>query len=475
MRIAPLKRLHARFGNRYATWVRWPSSLALLVLMLAVAVGCGGGSTVIAGPTPTPAPTSTPAPTPSTVVTLGFIGTPPDAVAVQMGTGPFTAVAPPSSPTGLTSFSVPTGISKYVVAFLCRSAANSSTLFESMIEATIQDATSLKGDCFGNVTFLSGSVPTLGSVSGNMDATLFPSSKFVHISGKQGFSGSADLLGPFTASLPVGTNDIAFVLLDNGGDLAVLGRALGIKIFLDQTVPGAVNGGNTITFGSNDFPPNQELNVNAPAGFVVNGQLTEVTYTTGGGTIFPLENGSTIYQSVPQAAVQSGDFYSYGSEAATSDGASAVGIYQAASNGGGLFTLNLPDPWSPSNPPTSGSPVIFTFDYPGFSSIPMFAQRAGLMWATNSLLSNFMTVTATSNFQNGANTISIPDPSVVGQGLFTCCPSGMNIGWSSSILGATAPLTFLESSFKSISIRGSVLPTGASAAFVQVSGSFTTP
>ncbi len=446
--------------------------------MLVMVVGCGGGSTVVAGPTPNPTPTSTPTPSASTVVSLGFIGTPPDALAAQMGTGPFTAVALPSSATGLTSFSVPTGISKYVIAYLCRTAGNPASppvSNEFMVEATIQDATSLRADCSGNVTFLPGSLPTLGSVSGNMDATAFPSSQFVHISGKQGFSGSADLQGPFTALLPVGTNDVAFVLLDNGGNLSVLGTALGIKIFRNQTVPGAVNGANTITFGSADFPPNQELNVNAPAGFVVNGQLTEVTYTTAGGTIFPIENGSTVYQSVPQAAAQTGDFYSYGSEAATPGGASAVGIYQAASNGGGLFTLNLPAPWSPSNPPTSGSPVIFTFDYPGFSGIPLFAQRAGLMWATNSLLSNFITVTATANFQNGANTISIPDPSVAGQGFFTCCPSGMNIGWSASILGATAPLTVVDSSFKSISIRGSVLPAGTSAAFVQVSGSFTTP
>lgn len=445
--------------------------------MLVAATGCGGNSAVTTGLTPTPTPVPTPSPTPSaaTVVTLGFISTPADAVAVQVGTGPFTPVALPSAPTGLTSFNVPAGFSKYVVAYLCRSASNPPTFFESMIEATVQDATSLKGNCFGDVSFSSGTSPTLGLVSGNVDATLFSSSGTVRISGKQGISNSADLQGPFTASLPVGTDDVAFVLMDNGGNLSILGRALGIKIFRNQTVPGALNGGNTITFGSDDVPTNQELNVNAPAGFLVNGQLTEVTYTTAGGTIFPLENGSTVYQSVPPALVQSGDFYSYGSEAETSGGASAVGIYQAASNGGGLFTLNLPAPWSPANPPTTGPPVVFTFDYPGFPGISMFAQRAELNWATNSLLSNFMTVTATANFQNGANTITIPDPSVAGQSLFTCCPSGMNIGWSASILGATDPLTFLESGFKSISIRGNVLPAGASAAFVQVSGSFTSP
>ena len=479
--IASLREQHSRFWNRYARRVRCALSLALLILVLVVASGCGGGSTVIAGSTPTPTPLPTPAPTPSssTAVTLGFFGTPPDALGVQMGTGPFTSVAPPSSPTGVTSFSVPNGISKYVIAYLCRTAGSLQSpplSNEFMIEATLQDATSLKVDCSGNVTFLSGAAPTLGSVSGNMDATAFPNSKFVHISGKQGFSGSADLLGPFTASLPAGTNDIAFVLLDNGGNLAVLGKALGIKIFRDQTVPGTVNGGNTITFGSNDFPPNQQLNVNAPAGFVVDGQLTEVTYTTAGGTVFPLENGSAIYQSVPQALVQTGDFYSYGSEAATAGGASAVGIYQATSNGGGLFTLNLPDPWSPSNPPANGSPVIFTFDYPGFPGIPTFAQRAELNWQTQCCISaNSIMVTATANFQNGANTISIPDPSLAGQGFFTCCPSSMNIGWSASILGATAPLSFLESNFKAISIRGGVLPAGASAAFVHTSGGFTTP
>jgi hypothetical protein len=445
------------------------------LFILLGAFGCGGSGQSVGGPTPTPTSTPSPTPTAFTAVNLGFIGTPPAAVAVQMGTGPFTTVAPPS-PTGLTSFNVPVGISKYVVAYLCQTAGNHPTSSEFIIEATIQDSTSLKANCSGDVTFSSDSSPALGLLSGNMDATLFPSSQFVHISGKQGFSDSADLQGPFSASLPLGTNDVAFVLLDNGGNLSVLGTALGVKIFRNQTVPGAVNGGNTITFGSSDFPANQELNVNAPAGFVVNGQLTEVTYTTAGGTLFPLENGSSaVYQAVPPALVQSGDFYSYGSEAETAGGASALGIYQPASNGGGLFTLNLPDAWSSSHPPTTGPPIIFTFDYPGFLGIPVFAQRAKLSWGNQTLFTNFMTVTATANFQQGANTISIPDPSVVGQGFFTCCPSGVLTVWSASILGATAPLPIVGSDFKSISISGKVLPVGSSAAFVQVSGSFTSP
>jgi len=164
---ASLKELPTRFGDRYATRVRWPFRLPLLALALVVATGCGGGSAVTVGsnPTPTPIPTPAPTPSPSTAVTLGFFGTPPDALGVQMGTGPFTSVAPPSSPTGVTSFSVPNGISKYVIVYLCRTAGSLQSpplSSEFMIEATIQDATSLKVDCSGNVTFLSGAAPTLG-------------------------------------------------------------------------------------------------------------------------------------------------------------------------------------------------------------------------------------------------------------------------------------------------------------------------
>jgi hypothetical protein len=153
-----LKELRTRIGNRYATLVRRPFSWALLILMLGVAVGCGGGSSVIAGSTPTPTPSSTPTPSPSTstVVTVGFLGTPPDGLGVQMGTGPFTTVALPPSPTGVTSFSVPTGISKYVVAYLCRTAGSLEgppISKEFMIEATIQDATSLMVDCSGKYLF----------------------------------------------------------------------------------------------------------------------------------------------------------------------------------------------------------------------------------------------------------------------------------------------------------------------------------
>ncbi|HLJ27471.1 MAG TPA: hypothetical protein VKY85_12230 [Candidatus Angelobacter sp.] len=447
----------------------------VFVSLLTVSIaGCGGGGAGNSGN-----PGSPSGPTGTTVtVTLSPFTELPSAAGVQTGTGPFKAVAAGTLQSGQVSFTLPNGSSNYAFAYVCQAGGTSAQdLNEFVIEATTQDATSLMVNCVGTVTFGSAPAPTLGSATGKVDgAGTFGNLVNIVIAGKQGFSTEIGATGSFNASLPAGTNDIAVVAV--GGQAAFSG-ALGVKIFRNQTVPGIVNGGNTITFGSDDATLGrvQQLNVNAPAGFTAIGPQTIVEYTTANGTTFTLENSSAEeYPAVPDAAVQSGDFYSYGS-VAQSPVLGPVGLFEATANGGGLFNLNLPDAWSSTNPTTIGPPAVFTFDYPGFSGIPVIAQSVGVTWEPTGspLLVNSMTVTATANFQNGANTITIPDLSSAGQGFVVCCPSGVRVGWSASILGATMPLNFLPNQFSSTITAGAALPGGVSVAFVESGGSFTAP
>ena len=466
-----LKKFHPAFFPYGSTYTKKSTLLWLVNLSVFISIlGCGGGGTTGGGGQQNPT---------GTTVTVNLPG-PPAAMAVQTGTGPFAAIPAASFQNGQVSFTVPGGSSKYAFAYLCTSPGGgeaAATANEFIIEATTADTTSLTTDCNPIVRFQSASGPTLAAATGNVDASIFPAFLDVSITGKQGFNIGAFLTGPFSASLPTGANDIAFVVLNNGGNQAILGQPLGIKIFRNQTVPGAVNGGSTIVFGSGDFPGQQPMQINAPAGFFVDPQATEVVYTTANGTVFPIESGSGpgLYPTIPGALVQSGDFYSFGSSAITSARDASVGTFQKVAGGGGFVTLNLPDPWLSPNPTTTGSHTTFTFDYPGFPDIPIKLQRVFINWANSRISANSITVIATASFQSGTNTISIPDLSSLGQGFFACCPSGLGIGWLASILASTTPVTIVPQDFISTSLSGPFLPPGASAAFVQNSGSFTAP
>lgn len=73
-------------------------------------------------------------------------------------------------------------------------------------------------------------------------------------------------------------------------------------------------------------------------------------------------------------------------------------------------------------------------------------------------------VLATGSYQNGANTISIPDLTAI-NGFIRLAPSGTMAGWSASIVGGAGPeVQFLPS-----------LPANGSIFTVTTLGSFTVP
>src|SRR5215471_1254246 len=132
-------------------------------------IGCSGGGQ-------TGGHASTPNPTPSTPTTVTItLGPPSLPAAVQTGAGPFTPV---SQQNGQISFTVPAGLSRYTVAYICQRGGGEAPQFteEFIIEATIQDGVSLSADCFGDLGLQPRPAPPqLASATGNVDTSIFSS------------------------------------------------------------------------------------------------------------------------------------------------------------------------------------------------------------------------------------------------------------------------------------------------------------
>jgi hypothetical protein len=73
--------------------------------------------------------------------------------------------------------------------------------------------------------------------------------------------------------------------------------------------------------------------------------------------------------------------------------------------------------------------------------MPVTLQMAGVSFHLSPLDTHSIDVFATASFQNGANTITIPDLSVLSAPFFRCCSSGQAGTWSAAVYGATVPLS----------------------------------
>jgi len=406
---------------------------------LALAVsGCGGSGSGSG---------SIPAMGSGTTVTVTFTGPIPVVVATQVGAGSFTSAAPSSQVT----FAVPSGTTKYAVAFLCPTAAGSPALnAETVVEATIQDGTTLTESCFGS--------PSTATATGNASSTI-PGTTALEVIGG---AGSAVFSNPASFSLPmtVGANDVAVIA--NGGS-----GILGVKIVRSQTVPGVVGGSGIVLTPLADATTTQSVTMtNVPAGF--NPPNAVVNYHTANGTLFSLVNSASPsnpqpYAVVPAASTQSGDFYHYfGVAGAPFPGTQTLGMAMTTASGGGV-TLALPAPWAFSGPAPAKLPT-FTFNYSGFSGQAMVEDAALIVWSAGTTLINQIRVTATANFQNSTATITVPDLSSL-PGFLAPAPTGTTINWIADIFAGTPQvLTTLTNP-----------PANASGSFVQNTGQFTQP
>lgn len=412
--------------------------LGILVvgILTVLVVGCGGS------------PTVTPQ---GTVIVATFAGAlQPQAVATKTGDGAFVAA---SLQGNVLSLTLPTGTTKYGIAYVCPVFND-----EFVLEATTQDATALNVSCPGP------SASALGLATGSVDASAIVGATDVFIRAN-GFGGSlAGVSGPFSLGLPNGSNDVAFIATDS------IGNAVGVKIARGQSIPGAVNGGSTVLFGPGDATTTQPVTVNnVPAGFLApNGVFAQ--YHTANGTAFQLLLGLGIsgqipntYPAVPAAATQSGDFYLYQTGTGDLPSTQRVGSSMTTTNGGGPVTMTLPAPWSFAGPTPAVFPT-FTFDYSGFSGQPAVSQQVTLLWQSGPASRALLNVVATANFQNGSTTLTIPNLTDI-NGFFTAAPSGAQVSWIADIFGGTAQ-EFI------FSVNP---PANGSISFVENRGSYTQP
>jgi hypothetical protein len=208
----------------------------------------------------------------------------------------------------------------------------------------------------------------------------------------------------------------------------------------------------------------QSLTINnVQAGFLP--VLQSAKYVTANGTSLGLNAGlSGQYSPIPASASQTGDFYSY-SALATNGSGQEINIIQTTPGSGIASSVALPDPL-PFSAPTPASFPAFTFSYPNFNGMPSVAYEASLTWLISSSLGG-ITVIATANFQNGSNTLTIPNLTSI-PGVSITPPSGVLITWSARVQGATVPGYSLLPALTPI-------PANNSALTVSNVGSFSLP
>jgi len=434
---------------------------SLCILVVAVIAGCGGNSSVTSEGTP---------------ITVAFAQPPPSAVATQIGNGAFTAASLSSD--NVTGVVLPPGTTNYAVAYVC---PLNSVL---VLEASAQDGAEVTLACPLALPFPSG----FGAATGSLNASAIAGATMVLVRAPGFLEVNVGVSEPFNISLPAGTDDVAFLVQDKNQDL------LALKIFHAQGIPGAINGGAPVVFGPGDVPVMQPLTAaNVPAGFV--SPLVSAEYQTVNGTVFNLAGflfAPSTYAAVPAASTASGDGYIYIGIDSNPETSQTVETVQSTTSGGGPFTVALPAPWSFAGPSPATFPT-FTFNYSGFSGLPAINEQASIFWnqiasvraGSKNRVPSFVTsssgegatplqtnpaagqitVTATANFQGGANTITIPDLSAL-PGFPSPAASGTQISWFAQILGGTAqqfPLSINSP------------PLNSSIAMVGTAGTYTQP
>ena len=393
--------------------------LSFCFVLLAGLAGCGGTS--ISG--------SSGSGGSPTIVTYTFSGNNmPVAVATQIGAGAYTQATLTS---GTLTLSIPNGETNYSVAWLCTAFIN-QVHSENINQASILDGTAFSEACPPS--------PSLGGLTTvQVNATAIPGAEGIFI-GDQGCS----VCNTFKLSggLGVGTYDVPVYVTGTAGT----NEAIAARILRDQTIPGALNGGAPVVFQTTDETVQQTITYNnVPNGYSPVGG--NVTYYTADGTFVPLALGSipaaTQYMAMPSGTYQSGDYYYFAVGASPATGLEGVSVTRYTSSAGPQ-SFTFPAPLSYAGPTPAALPT-FNFAYSGFSGMSNVSQQAGLSWslgqvALGNLDLDFINVTATSNYQNGSTSISIPDLSSL-TGFLAPASSGTTVSWNAAVVQGDPFLT----------------------------------
>lgn len=377
-----------------------------------------------------------------TTVTYTFNGAAPVVAATQIGTGAYTQASLTSSKLTLT---IPAGTTNYSVAFLCPGYAytsDSTANIEQVTQASTLDGTSFSESCYAP--------PTYGSYSAEVDASAIPGSNFVQI-GDELLPWSNSPID-FIGSLPTGTQDVPVLAVNN--DILPVAA----KILRNQTVPGALNNGNTVLFAASDeLVPETVTYGTFPSGFGTVA-LVAAYYTANGAAITLSYDNALGYPAMPTAAFQAGDYYIFDAVAysATING-EVVGAEKFTSSGGAQ-SFSFPAAWSYSGPTAAALPT-FSYDYSGFSGMADVSVNADLEWGLGTAVRDFIDVRTSQNYLGASTSVATPDLSGV-PGFLAPAASGATVGWAA----------FIEQGNPSATTP----PSGATF-FVQNAGTYTEP
>jgi hypothetical protein len=354
------------------------------------------------------------------------------AVAAKIGSGAFTAQAINS---GAVTLSLPSGPTSFAVALACPPVAVTSggtqigqTSQESVIEASTLDGASLTESCA-----VSPQSFQTGVLTGSVDASAIPAASFLSVNAQSGTSGASYSSGTpvanFALNAPAGSDRVEVLAFNSVSQGAVETFSLvAAKNISSQAAPGALNGGNTVVLGSADETMAAPITYNSiPSGFPPPSTIV-IYQTEGGGGFLIADAATTQYPMLPAEAVQTGDSYVF--EATARNNFQAVSSFISASAGGPV-SFTFPAPWSYAGPTPATLPTL-EFNYTGFAGESSVTEAASIGWSVGTYSENFITLIASTNYQNGATTLAIPDLSGV-PGFLANPQSGTQAVWSAQI------------------------------------------
>lgn len=377
----------------------------------------------------------------------------PATIAAKIGAGSFAAQTLSGSTLTL---SIPVGTNNYAVAYVCPAELSGKIpVFqeESVWEASIADGTSQNFSCPSSWS--------QGTLTGSLDATAVPGVQSFQISAQNGDSLNSVSQGSgstasFSLSAPVGSDRVLVLAYANPGSAPVAAANLD-----NQTVPGALNGGNTVIFGASDETTPEAISYNnVPTGY--SAPDTFVALLTGGSSneISLASGATTQYAVLPASATEKGEVYFLSAGAYENGSLNITLVSTGIATSGGPVSFSFPAPWSYSGPTPAALPE-FNMSYTGFSGGANVTQDAFIQWnpefgtAVNAFA--VISIEATANYQSGATTLAIPDLSSV-SGFITPPASGMPVSWLAWIQEQSYGLTSrapLNGTFSQVSNSGS--------------------
>jgi hypothetical protein len=395
-----------------------------------------------------------------TTVTVSFAGTP-TALATQVGSGSFTAATLTS---GTLTLSIPSGTTNFAVAYLC---GDDGYTQQTVIEASTLDGTSYSASYCPSLA----TQPT-GTLTGSADASAIAGAEFVGINAYNGSGYSESVLltgdsGPINFALPSGTDRLAATAYtaapSNPLTFNSVETLLAVRNFDSVTIPGALNGGNTVTLGAADEVTMQPITYkNVPSGFAA--PTTTAYYEWSGGGELLLSNGATTqYPAIPAAAGEGGDYYSFGAvtEMSTNGGATEAGVAASTiTTASGPLTFTFPAPWIYAGPTPSAQPV-FNMANSGITGKTGVMDYVTMAWNISAAGETNSALFATANYLNGSTSVAIPNLTGV-SGFLSGPPSGGTVVWFADVEQSTA------ASLQPLNQNGTLVD-------VESGGSFTVP